>query len=597
MNEKYGIELELIMQKFNQKINKVKSAFKGIENTNIHVGYDGAELESVKIKMQELQGLLDANAKKPFMSSEEVLKTRVQLEKLNRQYTKLANNQDKINIKGSLGFNEMSKGIDKVTSKIKRFTLSLLSIRSIWTLVSKASSAYLSQDTELANKLQNVWAGLGSMLAPIIEKIANILMKAVGYVNIFIKALTGVDLLARASAKSMDKAAKSAKGLNKSLAGFDELNNLDTNAGANTKITNPFASIQNVELPWAETIRAFGEWVKENMPTVIGLLGGLAIGIMAIKSGLVGILATKFGTSTLAVTSGIIIAVLGVIKLIGDLIRYIKDPSWENFGKIISDIGIIILGLGIIIGNVPLIIGGAIAIIIGLIVSNWEKIKQFLQNSIDWLASKINWVKDNFGIVGEVIYNYFLQLLQHTLNIFNGLFTGIKNIFDGILKVFKGIFTGDMKTVLNGFKQIFKGVFDALYGIAKAPLNLIIRGINKMIEGANKFKIDIPSNVPVVGGTRFGINIPRIPLLNVGTNYVPEDQLAYIHKGEAVVPKKFNSREYFGSGNEETNNLLEKVIEAIENIEIAPYTTIKDVGQASVNYINSKSRQLGRSVV
>ena len=54
MNEKYGIELELIMQNFNQKINKVKSAFKGIENTNIHVDYNGAELESVIIKMKEL---------------------------------------------------------------------------------------------------------------------------------------------------------------------------------------------------------------------------------------------------------------------------------------------------------------------------------------------------------------------------------------------------------------------------------------------------------------------------------------------------------------------------------------------------------------
>lgn len=123
------------------------------------------------------------------------------------------------------------------------------------------------------------------MLAPIIEGIANILMKAVGYINIFIKALTGVDLLARASAKSMDKATKSAKGLNKSLAGFDELNNLDTSAGSNIDagISNPFSSIQDVDLPWAETIKAFGEWVKGNLPTVIGLLGGVAAGIVAVN--------------------------------------------------------------------------------------------------------------------------------------------------------------------------------------------------------------------------------------------------------------------------------------------------------------------------
>lgn len=157
MNEKYGIELDLIMQKFNEKINKVKKAFTGIEDKNIHVGFDGAQLESVKIKMQELQGMLDANARKPFMSSEEVLKTRVQLEKLNRQYQKLSDNQDKINTKGSIGFGEMSKGVDKITSKMKRFALSLFSIRSIWALVSKASSAYLAQDTEKADKLQSVW--------------------------------------------------------------------------------------------------------------------------------------------------------------------------------------------------------------------------------------------------------------------------------------------------------------------------------------------------------------------------------------------------------------------------------------------------------
>ena len=85
--------------------------------------------------------------------------------------------------------------------------------------------------------------------------------------------------------------------------------------------------------------------------------------------------------------------------------------------------------------------------------------------------------------------------------------------------------------------------------------------------------------------------------MNTGTNYVPEDQLAMIHKGEAVVPKKFNSQQYFGGANEETNAILEELIEAVKEIEINPYTTIKDVGKASLSYINSKSRQLGESVV
>lgn len=612
MNEKFGIELELITQKFKQKINKIKNAFKGIGNQKIdmskqvkvntltrefELAHDQAEMLRNKLKtlnseMSRMQSWQVGT--KPYIKLQnEIDKTNLQFQKAS---IKVDNLNDKLNSletpKLSTGMSQstsvITKGIETMTSKIKRFGLALFSIRSIWALVSKASSAYLAQDTELADKLQSVWAGLGSMLAPIIEGIANILMKAVGYINIFIKALTGVDLLAKASAKSMDKVAKSAKGLNKSLAGFDELNNLDTDTGSNidTGISNPFASIQNVELPWAETVKAFGEWVKENLPTVIGLLGGLTGAIIILKMGLGGIKALGIGTM-----------VFGIIKLIGDLINYFKDPSWENFGKIISDIGIIILGLGITIGNVPLIIAGVIAIIIGLIVSNWEKIKEFLQGGIDWLVSKTDWIRENFGILGQVVYEIFTGALQELLNMFDGIFRGVKTIFDGILKVFKGIFTGDMKMVLEGFKQIFKGVFDSLWSIAKAPLNLIIRGINMLIRGANKIKFDVPDWVPGLGGKQFGFNIPQIPLLNVGTNYVPEDQLAYIHKGEAVVPKKFNSKEYFGTGNDETNSLLEQVIEAIENIEIAPYTTIKDVGRTAVNYINNKKRQTGKRVL
>ena len=51
-------------------------------------------------------------------------------------------------------------------------------------------------------------------------------------------------------------------------------------------------------------------------------------------------------------------------------------------------------------------------------------------------------------------------------------------------------------------------------------------------------KIKVPDWVPGVGGK--GINIPLIPKLATGTNYVAGEGLAYLHEGEAVVPKKYN---------------------------------------------------------
>jgi hypothetical protein len=50
----------------------------------------------------------------------------------------------------------------------------------------------------------------------------------------------------------------------------------------------------------------------------------------------------------------------------------------------------------------------------------------------------------------------------------------------------------------------------------------------------------------LLAGT-YGIELPQLPRLAVGTNYVPKDMLALIHEGEAVVPKAFNPDAWGGS--------------------------------------------------
>ena len=69
-----------------------------------------------------------------------------------------------------------------------------------------------------------------------------------------------------------------------------------------------------------------------------------------------------------------------------------------------------------------------------------------------------------------------------------------------------------------------------------------------------------------------------------------------IHKGEAVIPKKFNSQEYFG-GNTEMIEKLDTLIDVVNNLDINPYITVKDVGEASVKYQNQQYRLRGRSLV
>lgn len=644
MNEKYGIELELLTSSFNKKIEQVKEkaksikeAFNPIDVSGIKISGLQKEIDGISNKFKKLTGqkidLGDAVELQKYKQGLQTLSNKAkevkeevssigyasydtnaiqqyinkygQVEnkaRATKEEVKGLNNEVKKSSGISVNINKFGTGLDKVISKIKRFTLSLFSIRSAYALVSKASSAYLSQDTQLTNKLQAVWVGLGAMLEPIRNGIANVLLKAVGYINVFIKALTGVDLLAKATSKSIKNATSSTKALSKALGGFDELTNLDTtsdasSSGIDTSWVNAFNDV-NLNTEWMQKIQNFAEWLKENGPTIATIVGTIAGAIGLIKlgnllGGLDGISAF-FSGGTWKTVLGVTLVLSGIVSGIMDLTDYIKslDSSLENngtnfeqFGSIITDVGLIITGLGIIIGGVPAIVAGVVTMIVGLVVSNWDTIKGLLQKAIDWIDSKMDWIGDNFGFFGKWIAEIFKGAIQVVLNVFDGLFTGIKQIFDGILLIFKGDFK-------NGFINIGKGIVNVLIGIingAIAGINAILYPIRSLIVEAGK----------ILGKnwTMSNISIPKIPLLDVGTNYVPEDQLAYIHKGEAVVPKKFNSQEYFGNGNEETNSLLEQVIEAINNIEVNPYTTIKDVGKTAVNYIKSRNRQLGGSVI
>lgn len=612
-NEKYGIELDLVLNKFRQKIQEAKSTFNSITDKKINLNANTAQINYLKSQINDLTEKIRRIGK--GFETGDVLKYEAQLERVKNQYNTLIAKQNQLSTASTKTGTNIVKGLDRMTSKIKRFGLSLLSIRSMYLLVSRASSAYLAQDTALANRLQSAWAGLGALLAPIIETMVNLIAKAVKYINIFIKALTGVDLLAKASAKSIGGTAKAAKALNKALAGFDELQNLDTEAGGGDGLASSLGGLADVKIDtkWADRIRAFGEWLRKNKNSMLSVFTGLATTIGLIKAGVKGIKALGIG----AIISGATYAIQSLIK-------YIKDPSWDNFGKIIQGIGIAVIGLGIAFLGLPGIITGVVILIVGTIVKYWEQIKAFFQKGVDWLVSKSDFVHQRFGLLIGTIYDMFVGNITQVINFFDGFFRMVKGVLDGIIMIVKGVFTRDWEMAWQGVKNVlvsilagisrmfestigmiknmvvnvgkaagnlisstFKAVVNSVMRTIENVLNAPIKAINKMIGAINA--------IPGVNLSK--LNTFSLPRLATGTNYVPEDQIAMIHKGEAVVPKKFNSKEYFGSGNEETNSRLEELIEAVRNIEINPYTTIRDVGKASLSYINGKSRQLGESVV
>ena len=212
----------------------------------------------------------------------------------------------------------------KMGSSIKRFALSLVGLRSIYSLVSRASSAYLSQDTELADKLKSVWVGLGSFLAPVLEMISNSLLKALGYLNVFIKALTGIDFLARANAKALKAQASAQKELNRQTYDFDVIRTQQDNSSGGGASAGGGGLFQIPELDQnlVNKLQNLAKWLRENwdlikkvgeallitfgavkiakvLKGIATLLGGVGTGLIGLQSILTGLL--TIGVVTLGV--------------------------------------------------------------------------------------------------------------------------------------------------------------------------------------------------------------------------------------------------------------------------------------------------------
>ena len=259
---KTEIESEEI-QKLISKLNVLKNAYDNINKQDIWSDDDVDKLDKIEIKIKEtIKSLEKMTGKKwQILGFEEIEK------------------QSKKN----------NKSIDIGINKLKRFALSLVSVSSIFAVVSKASSAYLSQNEELANKLQSVWVGLGSFMEPVLTIISDVLLKALGYLNVFVKALTGVDYIAKANAKALEKQAKSQQKLNKATQQYDFdviRTQQDTTSSSTTSSSLPSGYIDIPELDdkLVTKLQNLAKWLKENERLIkaVGTALGITFGAVAV---------------------------------------------------------------------------------------------------------------------------------------------------------------------------------------------------------------------------------------------------------------------------------------------------------------------------
>lgn len=547
-----------------------------------------SELESVRNKYAQTTSELDKQQSK-------IEKVRLKLsrikEKQEENNVKISEYKQKIeqiktdNIQNSLG--NIGNKLTNQIGKLGKMAMAVVGIRTAWGAVRSAISMVTQYNKQASVDLDYMRYCIASILTPAIQGLIKLLYTVLSYVNAIASAWFGINLFGNASVKNFKKmqnsasgTAKSAKEIQKSLQGFDEMNVLTDNSNKDNSVgtSSPSMDLSGIQ----GDVPKWLQWIIDNKDIVLTALAGMLAGIMALKLGFSGIQALGIG-----------IMVTGIISLVENVIQLIKDPSWENFSNVLLSLSLVIAGLAlavggnigialagvsaliagialiikgvinylnnptwenfrtilagivVVVGAVLLLIGGIPALITGLILlvaaiglavyKHWDEVKNVLGQVGQWIYDNVitpigNFMKalfdsiiSSFKFLFSIAEGIFTALLGIIIAPFETLWDTVKNVFNGvqtilqgISNVFKGIFTGDMKTVLEGFKQIFKGVFDSLWAIAKAPLNMVIRGINWLIRGANKIHFDTPDWVPGIGGKTFGINISQIPLLAKG---------------------------------------------------------------------------------
>ena len=198
----------------------------------------------------------------------------------------------------------------------------------------------------------------------------------------------------------------------------------------------------------------------------------------------------------------------------------------------------------------------AIVALIAIIVTLWNKCEWFREG----VMTVINAIWGAIQSVGSFIMGVF----QNVFNFVSGIFTSLWNVIQTVVNTIVSIFSTAWNTIKNvattvwngilglfsAGGKIFTGVVEGIAGVFKTIVNAIIKGINKVIripfDTINGI-LNFIRNTNILGFSPFlglwGQNplpVPQIPTLNVGTNYVEGEGLAYLHEGEAVVPKKYN---------------------------------------------------------
>ena len=387
--------------------------------------------------------------------------------------------------KVSDSMNTFSKRVSGLFKRVLVFSLITRALQSLRTWLGKT----IMQNEEARAAVARLKAALLTLAQPILQvvipvfvKLVNILTQVVTAIAKFFGMLSGKSWSAQKSAaqglneeqKALEGVGSAAEDASKSMASFDEINQLTDNSAsaagggaggaASTEIAPDFSNLDMAE---------------DKLHDILGLVGAIAAGLLAWK------IASLF-TNDLSKIWGIALAVAGAFALV-----YFWLDAWnngidlQNFLGMLAGLAALAVGLAIAFGpiaaGIALVVGGLAMLVVGIkdVIENGFNLVNTLTIIAGLLAAGIGISLLTGSWIPLLIAGFLAALVA--LVSFTGhgeeLIQGLKNIIDGFGKFFKGVFTGDMKLAVEGIKQIWEGMkqsWNAIVNSIKDAWNMFI---------------------------------------------------------------------------------------------------------------------------
>lgn len=386
--------------------------------------------------------------------------------------------------KVSDSMNTFSKRVSGLFKRVLVFSLITRALQSLRTWLGKT----IMQNEEARAAVARLKAAFLTLAQPILQvvipvfvKLVNILTQVVTAIAKFFGMLSGKSWSSQKSAaqglndeqKALEGVGAAAKDASKSMASFDEINQLTDNTAsgagggggaASTEIAPDFSNLDIAE---------------DKLHDILGLVGAIAAGLLAWK------IASLF-TNDLSKIWGIALAVAGAFALV-----YFWLDAWnngidlQNFLGMLAGLAALAVGLAIAFGpiaaGIALVVGGLAMLVVGIkdVIENGFNLVNTLTIIAGLLAAGIGISLLTGSWIPLLIAGFLAALVA--LVSFTGhgeeLIQGLKNIIDGFGKFFKGVFTGDMKLAVEGIKQIWEGMkqtWNAIVNSIKDAWNMFI---------------------------------------------------------------------------------------------------------------------------